>query len=103
MQAHAGILIRSIENLTDNQIIEGPSLTVDHILNLNDVASIDELVTGFDLEALNKNSKLYISSCTEFKQEQVYTCPRYVMEGSTHPFPFAHNNCFQLTYLFTIH
>lgn len=79
-----GVLIRAVENLTEGTLIEGPSLVVDHILNLNDVGSIDELVQGFSVNALMKSKQLYISDIAssstsvahKYSAEKVYTCPR---------------------------
>lgn len=79
-----GVLIRAVENLTEGTLIEGPSLVVDHILNLNDVGSIDELVQGFTVSALTKSKQLYISDIAssptsvahKYSAEKVYTCPR---------------------------
>lgn len=61
--------------------MEGPSLVVDHILNLNDVGSIDELVSGFDLKAINGRSKLYVTLGTsavgvKYDREDILTTPR---------------------------
>ncbi len=56
--AAAGILLRSIMT-PEHEIINGPSLLVDHILELNSAASIPEFVSDFDL-CVETPSKLYI-------------------------------------------
>jgi hypothetical protein len=87
IQAFGGILVRSVQNISEGTIVEGPSLVVDHILNLNDAGSIDELVAGFDLKAVNGRSKLYVTlgssaSGVKYTREEFLTTPRCVFEWS---------------------
>jgi len=60
-KAFGGILIRTIQDLTTENFIEGPCMCVDHILKMNGSATILDLVKTFDKSAEKKKLEvLYI-------------------------------------------
>lgn len=83
--SYGGILIRTIKSLIDGSLIEGPSLTVDHIIHLNECQTIDEFVTSKlhnNLSIDNKLGPLYLSDRNinikehDFQSRQIIKCPR---------------------------
>ncbi len=74
-EGFGGVLIRGIESLTDGKIIDGPCLSVNHILSLNGTDSIQEFVKGFDFSATNK-SKLYIKPTEDLPKREIVKSAR---------------------------
>jgi hypothetical protein len=81
---YGGILIRSIVNMTTNEIIEGPCKVVNKILELNNVNSIDEFVIS-NLEYENQDrddilkidcNNLHLEINNDLDNLEVISCPR---------------------------
>lgn len=70
-----GILIRAVEDLTAQKLVEGPSLTVDHILSLCDVPTIAEFVKMNGIDATN-NGKFHIRYDDTIAKRKVFKTPR---------------------------
>jgi 3-methyladenine DNA glycosylase Mpg len=75
--APAGILVRGIERLDTQQLVDGPCLVVDHALALADAPSIPALVARFDLSIdPSDDSPLYVTRREGSLGKQVYRSPR---------------------------
>jgi len=75
--AFAGVLIRCIEDLGSKKLIEGPCMCVDHILSVNEVSSIIELVKKFDRSAeKSPGSPLYLAPTSKLETKPIYKSPR---------------------------
>lgn len=73
--SYGGILIRGIINLETGVVIDGPSLTVDHILKLCNAKSVPEFVEDFDLH-VHLKSKLFLAPAPKPSDYTVYKCGR---------------------------
>jgi hypothetical protein len=71
-------LIRAIEDLNDQKFIEGPSLTVDHILSICNASSIAAFVKANGIDAI-KNEKLFVRFDNTITKRTVYKTPRYIL------------------------
>jgi 3-methyladenine DNA glycosylase Mpg len=75
--APAGILVRGIERLSDQELIDGPCLVVDHMLALADAPSIPALVARFDLSIdPGEDSPLFVTQRDSSLGKAVYRSPR---------------------------
>jgi len=79
---YGGILIRSIESLDIEELIEGPSVTVDHLLLTCGVSTISELILTKMFGSIAQCSMLMIRHCTELpssiliSSRMVFSSPR---------------------------
>lgn len=76
---YGGILIRSIVDTKNKQIIDGPCNVVNYILNETKCKTIDELVNNKlsgNMSILNKQSILYLYTTRKLNKMKVYSGPR---------------------------
>jgi hypothetical protein len=79
--SYGGILIRGIQNLkTKDSFVDGPSLTVDTILSLNDVSKVEDLAKilkeKHELSIFNDEKYLKISESEDLTNLKVYQSGR---------------------------
>jgi hypothetical protein len=79
--SYGGILIRGIQNLkSTDTFVDGPSLTVDTILSLNEVNKVEELAKilkeKHELSIFNDEKFLKISESKDLKNLKVYQSAR---------------------------
>lgn len=77
--APAGILIRGVERLSDQDLVDGPSMSVDHMLRMTNSPAIPDLVAKFDLSIDPKedgSSPLCIVAASEDRKKLVVESAR---------------------------
>ncbi len=74
-QDYGGFLIRSIMNITDSNLIEGPCLVVDYILQQGQCPNIADFVQKYGIDGQN-NQALYYISDQNLNIERIYRGPR---------------------------
>lgn len=72
------ILVRTIQNLSTGDVISGPCLVVNHILELLNYQSINDLVkaAGGGINFLTPNQFIYLQSVKECSKEPILYGPR---------------------------
>jgi len=81
IDSYGGILIRGMQNLNTDEIIDGPSLCVDNILKLNGASSIEEFVnkegtTKAVLDPGESSRGLYVVGNDQLQQVTPLCTPR---------------------------
>lgn len=84
--AYGGILIRSIQDLSQGAIVEGPCKVVDHILEVCSIATIDRLVDRISLD-VGVADLLYLVSSDRLPAIPLFSGPRVglTLKGSDRP------------------
>jgi hypothetical protein len=72
---YGGILIRAIQSITDQRVIDGPSKVVDEILRLTGVNRIEELVKNISLDVTVEDS-LYLKTASSLSHLSICKGPR---------------------------
>lgn len=75
LDSYGGILIRSLQSLETDEVIEGPCKCVNLILKLCNVTNIKELVSNIDLNVYKKDL-LYISKNESIQHKSFVKGPR---------------------------
>jgi len=81
---HGGVLIRAIEDLSTGTLLDGPCITVDHILHtMPGLSEVAQLVkqSNFDWNAFNPESCLYLRECSASSSSSPGLAHRVVFSG----------------------
>lgn len=88
------VLVRSVFDINNKKFIEGPCNTVEHMLKLCDVKSIQELTLNQSLNFLDKSQKIILIDGDISTPDQIFCGPRYGLsdkysEYKDKPYRFA--------------